>query len=381
MVPALDAGPVILALRTPVADDETAGELQLRLAELGAVALIEALALLPSAQPTGRRRTTPLASYAKKIVRDDARRLDVRRARPGRGSCARTIRIRARGRRERPRSAVWRAGCAPQRGSRPAKVAGHRRRRDGDRLRRGRGTDRECAARRASGDHAGTVGQGPRRRRRAPGYLRRMPGAVSGRSGTPRWRTAGRAAASFGTRAERHHRRPLRRCGNAAPTCAPVRCSTPRSTAAPRASTRATAAGRRSSSTACCAAARGSTPSIDERVRGGLVRLDPDLIDLLRLGAQQLFHMGSVPAYAAIGQTVELAKQRHGIGASKLANAVLRRLDRERDALKLPDPRRSDRRARAEILASALAHRALGRALGRGRNAPRCSRRTTIRHR
>lgn len=72
---------------------------------------------------------------------------------------------------------------------------------------------------------------------------------------------------------------------------------------------------------------------IGDRVRGGLVRLDPDLIDLLRLGAHQLFHMGSVPAYAAIGETVELAKRRHGIGASKLANAVLRRLDRERDNL------------------------------------------------
>jgi 16S rRNA (cytosine967-C5)-methyltransferase len=72
---------------------------------------------------------------------------------------------------------------------------------------------------------------------------------------------------------------------------------------------------------------------LGERVRGGLVRLDPDLTDLLRLGAYQLFHMGSVPAYAAIAQTVELAKQRHGIGASKLANAVLRRLDRERDDL------------------------------------------------
>jgi 16S rRNA (cytosine967-C5)-methyltransferase len=69
------------------------------------------------------------------------------------------------------------------------------------------------------------------------------------------------------------------------------------------------------------------------RVRGGIARLDADLADLLRLGTYQLFHMGSVPAYAAIAQTVELAKQRHGIGASKLTNAVLRRLDRERDAL------------------------------------------------
>jgi 16S rRNA (cytosine967-C5)-methyltransferase len=77
---------------------------------------------------------------------------------------------------------------------------------------------------------------------------------------------------------------------------------------------------------------------LDQRVRGGSVRLDADLHDLLRLGAAQLLHMQSVPAYAAIAQTVELAKRRHGIGASKLANAVLRRLDRERDALSLPTP-------------------------------------------
>ncbi len=69
------------------------------------------------------------------------------------------------------------------------------------------------------------------------------------------------------------------------------------------------------------------------RVRGGLARLDADLSDLIRLGAYQLLEMGSVPAYAAIAQTVELTKQRHGLGASKLVNAVLRRLDRERSSL------------------------------------------------
>ena len=78
---------------------------------------------------------------------------------------------------------------------------------------------------------------------------------------------------------------------------------------------------------------------LDARVRGGTVRLDADLLDLLRLGAAQLLHMASVPAYAAIAQTVELAKRRHGIGASKLANAVLRRLDREREqSLSVPTP-------------------------------------------
>src|SRR6476620_12206840 len=88
-----------------------------------------------------------------------------------------------------------------------------------------------------------------------------------------------------------------------------------------------------------------------ERVSGGLARLDADVIDVLRLGAYQLLAMGSVPAYAAIGQTVELVKRRHGIGASKLANAVLRRLDRERETLtlQLPDDV-------ADALAQELSH-------------------------
>ena len=77
---------------------------------------------------------------------------------------------------------------------------------------------------------------------------------------------------------------------------------------------------------------------LSERVRGGLARLDVDLIDLLRLGAYQLLCMGSVPAYAAIAQTVELTKVRHGMGASKLANAVLRRTDRERSVLEVTPP-------------------------------------------
>jgi 16S rRNA (cytosine967-C5)-methyltransferase len=75
-----------------------------------------------------------------------------------------------------------------------------------------------------------------------------------------------------------------------------------------------------------------------ERVRGGLAKLDADVADLLRVGAYQLLHMDSVPPYAAIGQTVELTKRRHGIGASKLANAVLRRVDRERATIEPPVP-------------------------------------------
>jgi len=76
--------------------------------------------------------------------------------------------------------------------------------------------------------------------------------------------------------------------------------------------------------------------ALSERVRGGLARLDPDLTDILRLGVYQLLFMRSVPPYAAIAQSVELAKRRHGLGASKLVNAVLRRVDRERETIPFP---------------------------------------------
>ena len=77
---------------------------------------------------------------------------------------------------------------------------------------------------------------------------------------------------------------------------------------------------------------------LEARVRTGLARVQADLVDLLRLGAYQLLFMGSVPAYAAIAQTVELAKRTHGAGAGKFVNAILRRIDRERDALDGPPP-------------------------------------------
>ena len=77
---------------------------------------------------------------------------------------------------------------------------------------------------------------------------------------------------------------------------------------------------------------------LEQRIKGGAVRLDADIVDLLRLGAYQLLFMRSVPPYAAIAQTVELAKRRHGKGASGLANAVLRRLDREREGLQVESP-------------------------------------------
>lgn len=72
MVPALDAGPVILAARTPIFPDETAGELALRLSEIGAQSLIEALTLLELGLAKPQPQDDAAATYAPKLTREMA---------------------------------------------------------------------------------------------------------------------------------------------------------------------------------------------------------------------------------------------------------------------------------------------------------------------
>ena len=60
--------------------------------------------------------------------------------------------------------------------------------------------------------------------------------------------------------------------------------------------------------------------------------LDPPVLDVLRLGAHQLLGM-RVPSHAAVATSVDLARATVGAGASRLVNAVLRRVaDRDREA-------------------------------------------------
>lgn len=73
MVEALDAGPILLQETVPILADETYGELQLRLAELGAQALIEALALIEAGASREREQDAARATYAPKVTRDMAR--------------------------------------------------------------------------------------------------------------------------------------------------------------------------------------------------------------------------------------------------------------------------------------------------------------------
>ena len=73
VVPALDAGPVIHQVATPIVDDETFGELSLRLSELGALALIEALSLLAVGEVAEVEQDDSRATYAAKIDRQATR--------------------------------------------------------------------------------------------------------------------------------------------------------------------------------------------------------------------------------------------------------------------------------------------------------------------
>jgi methionyl-tRNA formyltransferase len=70
MVPALDAGPILHQARTTILEDETAGELSLRLSELGAGALIEALALIELGMAVPQPQDDSMATYAPKLTRE-----------------------------------------------------------------------------------------------------------------------------------------------------------------------------------------------------------------------------------------------------------------------------------------------------------------------
>ena len=69
----LDTGPVLLRVPTPITPDETAGELTARLAELGALALVEALTLIASDAARPEPQDHAQATYAPKITRELAR--------------------------------------------------------------------------------------------------------------------------------------------------------------------------------------------------------------------------------------------------------------------------------------------------------------------
>lgn len=73
MVPRMDAGPIVHQISTPIAPDETGGELTERLAELGALALVEGLALMDIGAAAIRQQDEEHVTFAPKVSRELAR--------------------------------------------------------------------------------------------------------------------------------------------------------------------------------------------------------------------------------------------------------------------------------------------------------------------
>lgn len=65
---------------------------------------------------------------------------------------------------------------------------------------------------------------------------------------------------------------------------------------------------------------------IAPHVRKGMESVDPTVLELLRIGAYQILHMGRVPAYAAVSATVDHVREVVGARPAGFVNAVLRRV-------------------------------------------------------
>jgi 16S rRNA (cytosine967-C5)-methyltransferase len=87
-------------------------------------------------------------------------------------------------------------------------------------------------------------------------------------------------------------------------------------------------------------------------------RLDPEIVEILRLSAYQLIHLTRVPAAAIVDDAVNLTKRAGKTSASGFVNAILRAISRARAALPLPpapaDP--ANREAALDYFSIALSH-------------------------
>ena len=87
-------------------------------------------------------------------------------------------------------------------------------------------------------------------------------------------------------------------------------------------------------------------------------RLDPEVVEILRLSAYQLLHLTRVPAAAVVDDAVDLTRKAGKRSASGFVNAVLRAISRRRASLPLParpsDPH--DRAAALDYLSVTLSH-------------------------
>ena len=87
-------------------------------------------------------------------------------------------------------------------------------------------------------------------------------------------------------------------------------------------------------------------------------RLDPEIVEILRLSAYQLLHHSRVPASAVVDDAVNLARRAGKRSAAGFVNAVLRTIARQRRSLPLPQrPADSgDRAAALDYFSITLSH-------------------------
>ena len=87
-------------------------------------------------------------------------------------------------------------------------------------------------------------------------------------------------------------------------------------------------------------------------------RLDPEVVEILRLSAYQLLHLTRVPASAVVDDAVNLAGRAGKRSASGFVNAVLRTISRRRESLPLParPANPSEREAVLDYFSITLSH-------------------------
>jgi 16S rRNA (cytosine967-C5)-methyltransferase len=89
-----------------------------------------------------------------------------------------------------------------------------------------------------------------------------------------------------------------------------------------------------------------------------LRKLDPEVLQILRLTMFQILHLDRIPVSAAVKDAVDLTGKAGKRSASGLVNAVLRRVAREQRSLPLPGPPAdpSDRKSALAYLSVTLSH-------------------------
>ncbi len=90
---------------------------------------------------------------------------------------------------------------------------------------------------------------------------------------------------------------------------------------------------------------------IDEFSSVSVAEMKPGLKNILRLAIYDMLFMDSTPDYAAINESVEIAKAKLGSKTGDLVNAIMRNLQRDRE--KLPKPAFKDRN---KLVATTFSH-------------------------